>query len=171
MSEEKVRYPEGHAAVSDSWEHDGLKFTVLFVDMHYGPHGGHYCGYVRFPKRPVREPGYEGIIAYVPVHGGVTYDHQDEDGSMVYGFDCGHYDDDNNPDLRNPKWLHDECERMAVAILLAAKYERRYLRNTTNAGKAKALDEYHDELRKTWGREVNSTEGFGVMINLLSGRL
>ena len=32
---------------------------------------GHWCGYVRFPIRPmITEKKYSGILTYVPVHGG-----------------------------------------------------------------------------------------------------
>jgi hypothetical protein len=136
---------------------------------------GHYCGYVRFPKRPVREEGYEGILVYVPVHGGITYAQQSEDGSMVYGFDCAHAGDWSEIHTYGKKWTLEEVvketENMAVAIQLAAKYEKRYLQALTNEGKAKIIDEYHKELKEKHGIIFNLDDNFGAQLKLLSGNL
>ena len=75
-------YPENQAIVT--WKKDDLTFTI--VDCR----GSHYCGYVRFPERPVKEEGYDAILLYVPVHGGITYAEQSTDRSIVYRFDCAH---------------------------------------------------------------------------------
>lgn len=174
MSDDARQYPEGHSGVVETWGHDGLTFTVLHVDRSYVD-GGHYCGYVRFPKRPLREQGYGGIATYVPVHGGITFAKPFDDGSFVYGFDCAHAGDDSDdhdydPKVRDIAWLKAECERLAVGIVTAKKYERRYLRNITQAGKAKAIDEYHDEMRAL-GAEFSLQDNFGAMIGVLCGQL
>ena len=157
-------YPENKAI--KIWEKDGLVFSIV---KH--PTMGHYCGYVRFPKRPVKEKGYGGILTYVPVHGGITYAEESEDGSMVYGFDCAHYNDWSPINPNGKKWTLEEVkrevEKMARAIKLAAKYERRYLRCTTNRGRAKVIDEFHKEL----GVKFDITDNFMAMLNLLAGRL
>jgi len=59
------------------------------------------------------------------------------------------------------------AEKMAKGIKLAAKYEKRYLRCTTNRGKAKVIDEFHREL----GVKFDVTDNFRAMLNLLSGEL
>lgn len=62
-------YPEGSALAV--WQHNELTCSIV-------RHGsGHLCGYVRFPKRLLRERDYDGIVTYVPVHGGVTYSRED----------------------------------------------------------------------------------------------
>jgi len=157
-------YPENKAI--KIWEKDGLVFSIV---QH--PTLKHYCGYVRFPKRPVKEKGYEGFLVYVPVHGGITYAEQSPDGSMVYGFDCAHSNDWNLANPTGKRWTIEEvkreAEKMAEGIKLAARYERRYLRCKTNRGKAKVIDEYHREL----GVQFDITDNFLAMLNVLFGEL
>ncbi len=81
----RTEYPESKAI--ETWVFEGLVCSITRNGM------GALCGYVRFPKRPVSELGYDGIIGGVRVHGGVTYAKQFADGSMVYGFDCSHSGD------------------------------------------------------------------------------
>jgi len=137
-----------------------------------------YCGYVRFPKRPVKEPGYHGIMAYVQVHGGLTYAEEDlGDGSMVYGFDCNHAGDQGFllPGEKRNVWTDDlvaaECEKMIVGIVVAAEFEDPYLKAPTEEARAKVLDMYHDELRHLLGQEFEITDNFGAMINVITGHL
>lgn len=168
----EVGYPESKAV--KVWEKDGLTLSVVeHSDM------GHYCGYVRFKKRPVREKGYDGILIYVPVHGGITYAEESHpidtvnprNSDWVYGFDCSHSSDWSEFHPEGHNWTLEEViqetEKMAKAISLCGKYETRYLRNISNKGKAKVIDEYHREL----GMEFNLQDNFGAMINILSGKL
>ena len=150
-------YPESQA--TETWERDGVTYSIVY---HEGM--GQPCGYCRFAKRSVREEGYDGILAYVPVHGGITYAERDDDGSIVYGFDCAHY---NSPPAPDTAWLHEQCELMARAILAAKPYEKRYLRCVSQKGKAKVLDEYLESI----GANADEALGFGAMINLLCGEL
>jgi hypothetical protein len=162
------KYPESMAIMT--WEKDGLVFSIV---KH--PERGHACGYVRFPKRPVRERGYEGILVYVPVHGGITYAKEDKDGSMVYGFDCAHSDDWSESNPHGKKWtigeIKKEIEKMAVGIQLAAKYEKRYLKAMTNKGRAKILEEYHNELKEKHGIIFNPDDNILVLLNILDGKI
>ncbi|MEM3622796.1 MAG: hypothetical protein QXR76_03380 [Candidatus Bathyarchaeia archaeon] len=165
---QKVEFPESKAV--KVWRKGDLTFSIVKHSTM-----GHYCGYVRFPKRPVREEGYEGILAYVPVHGGITYARQSEDDSMVYGFDCAHSEDWSETHPYGHKWtleeVEKEAENMAIAIQVAAKYERRYLRNYTNKGKAKVIDEYHRKLKEKHGITFNLHDNFLAMLNVLGGKL
>lgn len=162
------RYPESKAV--KIWRKGDLTMSIVKHSTM-----GHYCGYVRFPKRPVREKEYEGILTYVPVHGGITYAKEDEDGSMVYGFDCAHGGDWTETCPRGHKWTLEEVvaetEKMAIAIQVAAKYEKRYLRNYTDKGKAKVIDEYHKELKEKHGIAFNLLDNFGAMLKVLGGNL
>lgn len=159
-----VFYPECYAAAV--WEREGVVFSLVQHPTH-----NHYCGYCRFEGRPVKEQGYMGLLTYVPVHGGITYAEEDiHNGSMVYGFDCAHAGDDNNPDTRNLRWLKRQAEGMAWSIRLAKPYERRYMRCTTDKGKCNAIDDFHAELREQLGLRFNLLNNFGAMINAICGK-
>ena len=152
-----------------AWEKDGLSFSIIFNKL-----CGHYCGYVRFPKRVLRENGYGGIVTYIPVHGGITYGGSvPKDGSVEYGFDCAHTGDEEREYLRDLAWLKLHCEFMAKVIVIAKKYEKRYLRNISNAGKAKVIDEMQAECDALDhpGKEYDRDRNFGEILRLLSGEL
>lgn len=104
----KERFPEDKAM--KLWEKDGLKYAIV-------KHGEleHYCGYVIFPKGPKPYEG-GGWGLDVVVHGGITFDEVREDGSMVYGFDCNHYRDEERSEVRDIDWLTEECERMGDGV-------------------------------------------------------
>lgn len=140
-----TKYPEEYEGVEASWNKDGAIFTILKTDSTYYPN--HYCGYVRFPKRPVIETSYYGILAYVQVHGGITFAEEDKDNkSMAYGFDCAHPGDDAPSSLtRNIDWLIKECYKMCTGISIAAGYEEEYL----------IAEEYSDEQRNVTDRYIN----------------
>lgn len=140
---------EPESTTEKEWAYNELKCKVIFVRQ------SHRCGYVTFPKRPFREQGYDGILTYVPVHGGITYAHEEKDGSFTYGFDCAHSGDKTlNPyrsfDSIDHFWATEEVvaetEKLARSLQVAIKYEKRYLTNISNKGKAKVLDEYHKAL-------------------------
>lgn len=147
---------------------NGIEYALVFF-AHFG--SGHYCGYACFPKRPVIEQGYGGILTYVPVHGGITFAEETCDGHMVYGFDCMHADDELNELTRDEVWLTAETERMAIGIQYAAQYEKRYLLARDSTERAKILDEYHDKLAQTEGIEFDVRDNFGALLNLLCGQL
>lgn len=169
-------YPE-HAAVK-TWEKEGLVFsivphTTLGLDHTLSSDEPfklkeipYYCGYVRFPQRPVKEDGYNGIITYVPTHGGITYAEEFEDGTMVYGFDCAHFNDEHNPNLQDLDYITEECEMMAKYILLAAEFEGRYL---ATEDRGEIIDNFRDECRKLG--EMDESFSMGALIALLTGKL
>jgi len=130
----------------------------------------HYCGYARFPARPVKEPGYGGIMRFVPVHGGLTYAEEDKDGSMVYGFDCAHCGDEGRPETRDIGWLRQECERMVKVIKAAVPVEERYLLAGTSEERAAVLDKYHERMREE-GICFELEGNLGAMIALMCGAL
>lgn len=122
-----------------------------------------YNGYVIFPQKPVIEPGYEGILTYVPVHGGITYAEHDELGS-IYGFDTAHPRWRNEP-TRDKGWTKQQLDIMIRGILRAAALEEEYLKaDGDNKRRAEIVDQIRDI---TPGAELN----FGEMINLMFGEL
>lgn len=165
-------YPEKNA--NKVWVKDGAMLSVILQD------DGHYCGYVRFAKRPVVERGYDGFVTYIPVHGGITFARGSENGSMVYGFDCAHAGDWVSYCPSGHKWTEDEVvvetEKLLRNFQLGLKYEKRYLgkysrkgrylRKNTVRERAKILDEY---MREADGTGI--MDNFGVLINLFTGQL
>lgn len=69
---------------------------------------GYYTGYVITDKLI---PNAEGEL---DVHGGVTYQKEDANGFMTYGFDCAHWND--SIEVQNEAFAIAECERLADAI-------------------------------------------------------
>ena len=174
MSDKKKKYPQEYeGAINWDDENGDLKFSIIRTkdfEHELYPREGHYCGYAIFPKRPVKEKKYGGILIYTPVHGRVTYACEEKDGSMVYGFYCGHADDENNSNLRDIDWLKKECIRMGYAIKLAVKYEKKYLKAKKQTTKAKHLDAYDAMCNELFDTEPNAFN-LGKALNLLSGKL
>lgn len=162
-----MRYPEEHQNVLLSWtREDGVVCTIVRTK------GGHLCGYGRFATRPVREEGYYGILSYVPVHGGITWAEEDDDGTMVYGFDCAHSGDFSEWQPDGRVWgvedVEAETNRMVIGILAAVPFEERYLLAADGEERASVLDEYHAKLREQ-GIGFELTDNFGAMIGVLGG--
>lgn len=156
-------YPE-NKAVRIAWdEEQEVTKTLVYTSAN------HYCGYVRFKTRPVIEEGYGGILIHVPVHGGITYANEDEQG-MVYGFDCAHIGDETNLQLQDETFLLEECRRLALAIRIAAKWEPAYLSySPSEAWRAHVVQGYLDRL-KQFGIEQESFN-FGQILTILCGHL
>lgn len=130
----------------------------------------HLCGYALFPQRPVQQQSYNGILTYVPVHGGITYAQMHPEG-MIYGFDCNHADDMDKGEWSSVDNVLAESKRMHQGIQLAANYESRYLAaDGDSSARALVLDEYHKKCHEL-GLHFVLTDNFGAMINVLSGQL
>jgi hypothetical protein len=139
---------------------EGVEYFVVPGPM-YG--FGGYNGYVRFAEKPVKEPDYGGILAYVPVHGGITYASHDEHGS-TYGFDTAHCDSGQFP-RHDAEWIREQCAVMARGIRLAAQLEDDYLLAEGDNQKRGAICDQVSALQP--GQKMN----MGVMLNLMGGRL
>lgn len=80
----------------------------------------YYCGYAIFTDPPLLSDGYQDVEdAYV--HGGVTYGKRYDSGIQVYGFDCAHYGDEDDPRCKDYNWLSSQCEKMARDIIEIGK--------------------------------------------------
>ncbi|HMN10984.1 MAG TPA: hypothetical protein PKD55_01515 [Bellilinea sp.] len=160
----KERYPDDLA--QEKWVVDNKVLYLVQTGM------GHWCGYVRFETRPVAETGYGGFMTYVPVHGGITYAGQGEDGTMVYGFDCAHAGDEEDPKTWDMNWLRAETERMAIAIEAAVPFSKEYdaIQEGDNEARAEVIDRYHRELQDIDIR-FDLQNNFGAMIRFLFGEL
>jgi len=152
------QYPESQ--VRETWTYKETQCSLVLTRL------GRYCGYVRFPAKPVKEDSYHGILSYVPVHGGITYARLDN-GGMEYGFDCAHSGDEDDSNTRNIDWLKNQCQKLADGIMLAAKYEDRYLlASGDNEKRADIIDEFTEKLGG-----LDMRNNFGAMLNVLSGQL
>lgn len=131
MSEHKKNSVESlfEDSLVESGEVDGHRYYVTKSPcFQYGMSG--YNGYVAFPTRPTVEQGYDGILTYVPVHGGITFADQFDEG-MVYGFDTGHCDSDKVP-RTDVEWVKKQIRLMIAGIKEAAKVEKQYLTSKRN---------------------------------------
>jgi len=76
------------------------------------------CGYVTYPGGCPIPPGSDiDVDSYVNVHGGVTYDRGNTDGSHTYGFDCAHAGDSDTACVNDPTWVLNEAKRMHKEII------------------------------------------------------
>lgn len=121
-----------------------------------------YNGYVLFKEKPISDPEYGGILTYVPVHGGITYAHTDELGT-VYGFDTAHGSSGDRP-IEDLRWIRKQCRVMIKAIKVAEKLEIKYLGERDKRKRAEIAQQVRDVAA---GEELS----FGVMINLLTGEI
>jgi hypothetical protein len=110
-----LTYPE--RAAEKVWTAHGATLSLVRQELLRAPH---WCGYVRFPAPLFADGDDNSPLGYVPVHGGVTYVHIDDDGSAVYGFDCAHAGDEHDLNLRDVAWLTAHTEQFAAALLAAA---------------------------------------------------
>jgi len=129
-----------------------------------------FNGYCRFKRKPVHERGYDGILSYVPVHGGITYCEHDH-GVSVYGFDTAHAGDDNNKSVRNIEWVEHQAWLMARSIQIAALFEPDYLRFKNNDIRSEIIAKMHAMIDRKVGAKFKITNNFGAMINLISGTI
>lgn len=121
-----------------------------------------YNGYVVFPVKPTVEPYYNGIVDYIPVHGGITYTRHDAFGS-VYGFDTAHGYSAECP-TRDKEWIRGQIDIMARGLLIAASIEEEYLKaDGDNAKRAKLVQPILDL--------QPGPLNFNVMLNILGGEL
>lgn len=132
---------------------------------------GRYNGYCAFDKRPVKTESYHGILTYVPVHGGITFAQTQDDGSIVYGFDCAHAGDENSPYVNDLSWMRAEVERMVDGVLAAADFESQFENALDNEAVAAVLDAYHWHLKNEYGIDFDLRDNFGALIGALFGSL
>lgn len=81
------------------------------------------CGYVEFPKSQIPERWWDDFTAeglkYLRVHGGITHVATDET-TIVFGLDCAHAGDNDNPDLQNSDHVYRLVEDMETLISIYA---------------------------------------------------
>jgi hypothetical protein len=105
-------------------EFEGTILLLVKRDLYSEVIQPYYCGYVIFDGHPFPEDGYGGIMYAIPVHE-ITYGEYDGEYS-IYGFDCAHIWDFDNPDTKNPEWLINQCKRMKVGIEVAGELHAKH---------------------------------------------
>lgn len=159
-----------------STQRPSMDFAVIKQFTKYGsnpadwPQVEQFNGYCRFKRKPVYERGYDGILNYVPVHGGITFAlHQF--GVSTYGFDTAHAGDDENPLCKNIEWVEHQALVMAESVRIAALYERDYLKFNDRYARAEVIDRYHRHVRRAIGQPFELMNNFGAMINAITGKI
>jgi len=78
------------------FEHQNIKCRIIRVSAHEmngSLFGGHLCGYICIPEgHPWKGLGENALYDNIDVHGGITYNKEEEDGYWI-GFDCAHSSD------------------------------------------------------------------------------
>lgn len=166
-SKDGLRYFLNESPVWLEFQEMKQKDSALYCRLSSFSRPGRFNGYVRFPELPMVAPGIQGILDYVPVHGGLTYFQEWWDGSVTYGFDTGHLVSMEMGEIINDVgWMMAETESMGRSIYIASRFERFYL----NAG-----DDNHKKARvlERMGKflPVDPLGNLGIMLNLLSGEL
>ena len=152
-------FPDGVEV--EKGEIDGYTYWIVPAPKH-AP--GALNGYVLFPQRITVEGGYDGMLQYVPVHGGITYAQQKGEG-MVYGFDTLHADSEEKP-RTDKAWIKKQITKMIKGILKASEVEKKYLLAKTEKEKAECAQEVLDT-----DTEKENQYNFNIGINLLTGKL
>jgi hypothetical protein len=98
-------------------------------------------------------------LQYLDVHGGITYA-EVEGQYCIFGLDCAHLDDEENPDMYNPNYVMTLVERMEEQLLAYSKVIKKWRRANT-----KKRVEMLEEIRG----ENSGNLGFGAMIDVLGG--
>lgn len=147
--------------IVEEYEMEGLKCKI-----NTGSGYGGFNGYITYPKRPLKETGYNGIASYIPVHGGLTYANTNEDGTFTYGFDTSHCYSNEFPNT-DIDWIKSQIKVIYDGISICKKLENKYLlAEGDNDKRAKIVQKIYDA-----GKQNNKGYPFNVSIKLLSGNL
>lgn len=127
--------------------------------------GMHLCGYVALADEAIPAEwrgNYDAPgLQFLAVHGGLTFA-ESENGWSVFGFDCGHAGDSDNPALSDPDHVLHLTRQMRTQLL---RFADRWPEFTASdrEGRCAILD----EIRALAELEVGT--GLGQMIEMLSG--
>jgi hypothetical protein len=123
----------------------------------------HLCGYVAIHKSKIPKEWrgwYDADgLQYLDVHGGITYA-EVEGQYCIFGLDCAHYGDDENPDMCCPDYVMALVEKMEEQLLAYSKVIKKWRRAST-----KKRIEMLEEIRG----ESSKSLGMGAMIDMLGG--
>lgn len=84
-----------------------------------------------------------------------------ENSYVVFGFDCAHFRDEDNLNLRNPEYVMELTEKMEQQLLSYSKIYEEW-KNMNRKEQTKAIEEITGEIK------INEL-GLGAMIDILAG--
>jgi len=148
----------------------GIDQLVPFMVKDLKAKFGNLQGYARFPKRPLHEKTFHGIVTYVPAPGGITFAHQYADGSFVYGYDTDHIEQ-HGLRYKEVNWHVAQVERMVDALIIAKRLERAYRLAGTQGAKITVLNEFVRRICFRSRQAYDITDNFGLMMSLLTGHV
>ncbi len=126
----------------------------------------HYCGYVVFHNRNIPKKwqgNYDAdALQYLSVHGGITYCEK-VGNYTVFGFDCAHYSDEDNHQLKDIKYVFMLTAQMKQQIKEYADNYKKYKAYKTKRGRINFVQKIMD------ASEINCALGFGGLIGVMSG--
>jgi hypothetical protein len=124
---------------------------------------GHLCGYCALLKTSVPEAwwGHYGAdgLQFLKIHGGITYCNVEGD-YVVFGFDCAHAYDEQNPNLKDPAYVMELTKTMERLLnAYAARIDE--WRKANFKTKCAIIDEINEG--------IDEEMGFGALIDVMSG--
>ena len=125
-------------------------------------------GYVLFPKRHAPRVASKGLVDFIPVHGGVTYQVKDR-AAAVWGFDTNHGGISEKVPRDNVDWVAGQCQLLYTGLITAHEYEREYRR----AGRKRRVEIAQFLIQTLDDGRVNLADrlGMGALIPLLFGEM
>jgi len=107
-------------------------------------------GYCRFKESPTMSKSICGLLAFVPVYGGLNYAEADEDNSITFGFSTNSgmmWDVHEYSKTNDLAWLKKECCIMAKAIKIASRHEEDYAFAANGQARMKIVVDYLGECK------------------------
>jgi hypothetical protein len=127
-------------------------------------------GYVAFPKRrgPKLPTHYQGLVQYIPVHGGITYAVKDSF-ATVFGFDTAHWKSEDQP-RTDPEWIRYQCHVLHHGLRMAEELWPKF-RKANRDGKIAIAQTLFEECDPAQSGRVSDRLGFTALINLMCGKV
>lgn len=149
-------YEKGEKKIKD-------RLCVIRIEKSYK--GAYLCGYVAFKNDEIPESWVGNYSAaglqYLNVHGGFTFANSHGDWS-VFGFDCAHLHDDENPMLLDMDYVMGLAEQMESQMKALALKHRDFVK-ADKEEKVEMLQGIRDQ------GGIKEEIGFGGLLNVLAG--
>jgi hypothetical protein len=145
-------------------EHPELQYTIATLDP------GALNGYVAFPKRhaPRLPVNYEGLVQYIPVHGGCTYAVKDSF-AAVWGFDTNHANSEKIP-RTDPNYIRYLCHVLYEGLQAAEKLWPKFRREPDLRKRAEMANAVYSIDIAASGTVVDRL-GVSALLSLMGGRI
>jgi hypothetical protein len=145
-------------------EHPELQHTIRMLDPDA------LNGYVAFPKRhaPRLPVNYQGLVQYIPVHGGCTYAVKDSF-AAVWGFDTHHLNSEKLP-RTNPDWIRYQCLVLYEGLRVAGKLWPKFRREHNDQKRLEMANAVYSIDIAASGSTIDRL-GFQALMSLMGGRI